>query len=250
MSGCVKVWLPISCPSRTYRCSNPMLFCASSPITMNAAFTWYCFSTSRIFGVHTGSGPSSKAQRQLVRVVPVLLNRVRARQSNHVLVGDGEVIRVHLDVSLTRLWPRHDAQNVAFALRIHIRARRHRLQQIRSVRRAGMIPHLPQRRILLAQPPHRERAQPHLPPRAQLVQRCHSIQKPHLVPQMRVLIVISEVRIQLVAFQMHIRARVLRPLPRILHREVVDIHHPQRRLLPFFRQTAPPSRTRSCRCRR
>ena len=60
ISGCVKVWLPISWPSRYTRSITLTLSCATSPIMKNVPTTWYFFSTSRIFGVHSGSGPSSK----------------------------------------------------------------------------------------------------------------------------------------------------------------------------------------------
>ena len=178
-----------------------------------------------------------------MRVVPVLLNRVGVRQLQHGLVRNREVLRVHLDRPLALLWQRSNTQNVAFAFQIDVLTRRNPLQLVRRVLRARVVPNLPQRGILLAQPPHCERAQAHLPPGAQLVQRRHSIQKPHLVPQMRVLIVIREVRIQLVAFQMHIRPGVFRTLPRILHRQVVDIHDARRNLLPLFRQRHRPVET-------
>ena len=58
------------------------------------------------------------------------------------------------------------------------------------------------------------------------------------MPQMRVFIVVCKVRVQLVAFQMHIRASILRALPRVLHRKIIDVHHA--RLLALLRQRHRP----------
>ena len=185
-------------------------------------------------------GPIVETQRQLVRIVSVLLDRVRPWQPDHPLVNQGEVVRVHQDRALARLRRRYDPQNVPLAFGVHVLARRHRLQQIRRIRRSRPIPYLPQRRILFAQPPQRKGPQPQLPSGTQLVQRRYAIQKPHLVPQMFVLIVVGKVRIQLVAFQMHIRARIGRLLPGVLDRKIGDVHYLAGRLLPLLRQRLRP----------
>jgi hypothetical protein len=59
-SAWVTVWLPSSWPSAaTWRSSSGWL-AALTPVTKNVAGTWCRRSTSSSFGVHSGSGPSSK----------------------------------------------------------------------------------------------------------------------------------------------------------------------------------------------
>ena len=57
-----------------------------------------------------------------------------------------------------------------------------------------MVPDRPQRRILLAQPPQGKGLQPHLPRRAQLIQRGHRIQHPDLVAHVVVFVVVGKMR--------------------------------------------------------
>jgi hypothetical protein len=59
-SGWVNVCTPSWWPSRTIRFAIPGLRATCVPTTKNVAGTWYFASTSRICGVHRGSGPSSK----------------------------------------------------------------------------------------------------------------------------------------------------------------------------------------------
>ena len=79
MSGWVKVWLPISCPSRYTRCMMPTLFSASSPIMKKVPFTFSFFSTSRIFRRPLRVRSVVERQRQLLRVVAEVVHGVRPR---------------------------------------------------------------------------------------------------------------------------------------------------------------------------
>ena len=204
---------------------------------------------SRILGVHVRIGPVIEAERHHSRLVPVILDGVGRGIGQHVLIGHGPVVGVHVDGA--RAWMRlsGDVQDVAIAVGDHIVAGRYLLERLRCGHIAGMVPDRPQRRILLAQTPQGKGLQPHLPRGAQLIQRGHRIQHPHLVAHVGVFVVVGKMRIQLIAGQAHVRIRIGRRLPSVLHRDVVGVQH-LGRVVPALRPATSSSCTRSCRWRR
>ena len=77
----MKVWLPTSCPSASIRCTRSGLACAFSPMMKKLAWTPFSFRMSRIFGVQSGSGPSSKVSASSFGCVAGTLNHERGRHA-------------------------------------------------------------------------------------------------------------------------------------------------------------------------
>ena len=80
-----------------------------------------------------------------------------------------------------------------------------------------MIPHSPQRTILRPQPPQSECLQTKVARRPHFIQRRYPVQHPDLVTLLRVLIVVSKVRIQRSRLQMQLCTRIRGHLPSRLH---------------------------------
>src|SRR5687767_4366833 len=70
---CRQVWLHSVCPSETIRRTTLGLLAALAPSRQKVALTPHCRSRSRIFGVLTGSGPSSKVSATASEPVTVMV---------------------------------------------------------------------------------------------------------------------------------------------------------------------------------
>ena len=157
MSGCVKVWLPISWPSRTTRCISPIFSAASAPIIMKVPFTLRDFENVEDFRSPLGVGSVVEADGDLVGVIAVVLNVVGVRIHIHVLVDsdaailcvifNGAVGRLHFNGAGAIGGPAGDAENVSVAFRINVVPGHKLLERVGSILAAGLVPHGPQRTI-------------------------------------------------------------------------------------------------------
>ena len=121
----------------------------------NVAFTPFSFSTSRIFGVHSGSGPSSKVMAILLGELPYMLTSYGDGMVLEDLVAD-QVVGIDLDLALAGSRARVNAQDFALAFDVHVLAGRNGLELGRRVGFVRPVPHRPQRTVLGAQPPQRK----------------------------------------------------------------------------------------------
>ena len=72
-----------------------------------------------------GVGTIVEAERNLVRMVAVVLDGVRLRIGLHVLIGRGLVLCIHVDGARPRMRHGSDAQDVAVTVRIDVIAGRY-----------------------------------------------------------------------------------------------------------------------------
>ena len=96
-----------------------------------------------------GVGPVVEGERYLVGVVAVLLDGVGAGINVHVLIDDELFARVglvgiDLDGALAGLGQSGDAENVAFALGVHVMAGLDGGERLQRVGVAGLVPDAPQ----------------------------------------------------------------------------------------------------------
>jgi len=80
------------------------------------------------------------------------------------------------------------------------------------------VPYSPQRVVLGAQPPQREGLDAQRSRRAHLVQHRHRVQEPHLVTDVRIVVVVGEVDVERVGIELDLRFRIVRVLPCLLGR--------------------------------
>ena len=140
------------------RCMRPMCSAAWAPMSHEGAFDVLGLRMSRIFGVHSGSGLSSKVEGKLVGMIAVLLDGVGVRIDIHVLVVDELLARVGLvgvdvDGALAGLRKAGDAEDVAVALGVDVVAGLDGGQSLEGIGIAGLVPDVPERTVFLAEAP-------------------------------------------------------------------------------------------------
>ena len=102
-----------------------------------------------------------KGERNFIRMVAVVLDGVGARIHIHVLT-DNELlarvgfVRVNRYGALAGLGQAGDAHDVALAFVVHVVTGPHGGQLLQRVGVAGLVPDIPQRTVLRAQPPERK----------------------------------------------------------------------------------------------
>ena len=148
-----------------------------------------------------GVGAVIERQCNLIGMVAVLLNRVGARVHIHVLIHNELFARVilvgvHGDRALARLWQSGHAQNVSFALGVHVVSRLHRAERLQRFRSARLVPDVPERAVFLTKSPKCKCLQTQSAGRPHLIQQRDSIQKPNYVALIAVLVYVLVVRIE------------------------------------------------------
>ncbi len=133
---------------------------------------------------------------------------------------------IQRDAALPVGGPGLDAQDLAVAFHVHILAGRNVFQLVLRAGFARNVPDPPQRAVFRSQPPQRESLNAQGLRGAHLVQRGHGVEKPDVMLQF-VLVQVTDVGIEAVAVEIHVRFRIARRQPGILHGHV-DVFHARR----------------------
>ena len=163
------------------------------------------------------------------------------------------LVGVHRDGALAGLRQAGDADDVAFALVVHIVAGLHGAQRLQRIGAAGLVPDIPQRAVFLAQPPQRKGLQAQLARGAHLVQHGDAIEEPDHVALVVVLVDVFEVRIERVVIEIEIGVGIGGALPGFGDRTDLRCRAPSAWRMPCGlsdRESRASSRSRSCRRRR
>jgi len=143
-----------------------------------------------------------EAQRNFVGVITVLLHRVGEWVRIHLFLGDHVVVQgngcvvIHGDDAPAVLWFAGDAENVAFTLGIDVVAGLDLRQFLHRVRRHWVVPDLPHGVVFRSEHPQCIRLDAERSRCAHLVQDGDGVEKPHLVTDVRIFIVVGEVGIE------------------------------------------------------
>ena len=174
----------------------------SSPIMKKVALTSKCLRTSRIFGVHSGSGPSSKVMATFLGLIAVELDRVGEGVGGHHLGGDAAVLGldgvvvVEGGVAGAVLWFAGDAEDVAVAFGVDVVAGGDVGEGLDGVGAEGGVPDLPEGVVFGAETPEGEGLQNHGASGAHLVHDGDSVEEPDLMADVAAYVVIGEVRVE------------------------------------------------------
>ena len=114
-------------------------------------------------------------------------------------------------------------QDIARSLSVHIVSGVDDGELLHRVDACRCIPDLPQGVVFGAEAPQRVGGDAERAGSSHLVQDCDGVEEPDLVPDMRVVVVVGEVRVERIGIDLDLRFGVGCGLPRVLRRDAIDI---------------------------